>query len=760
MSLCWRMNREDKPVYMEGDKVVSLYVVAFEREGGKIVTVPKKPDEELWYQRIASNFIFLHDQDLTAQPSSGVGELTNLGIGPEKKRRAPTVATAPKMSDADKAQSSKAKNVRGETKGKRHSSDSWCDYVVVSDSLEDLAPAVVRRPKSEPRDTVDIPPSNPDDPIDLESSPVHLLRKKSGKRKQTGTGAEGQPVKKVQKKKITRRGNLDAFITKPVLEKPSSHVPAEPSSVVNEDLPPSPPRAPINEHLESTEAADNEAEKTAGAGNPEVEKPADVAMNSKKVNSPETTDVDVGHPQSHVFVVRDSEKGKSAHEIPITSSPSAAFCSVPENIEKNPGGNQGSFIKADENSPIRPDENPGDYYYRCYSEKQADEIHAPMWKLKKGDTFSDWNVCREWMQGTFPPREIKFQEGRPHEQTYHAYLEEAASYTSTTHRIVREWHGMHKEWAAFKASKKKATEDEARATLLRAKLEGDQAKFAGWKRKAEAEAALLSNELKNWKEICEKDNAEKMSLRNVINNLKAVVEMLKKQDAEIEKLKKEKAEVEAARDEARSHRERSEQRELHTYATLALRDKEIEELIALLSAQEQLKAEVEAAKKDLKVERSKQADTSRRPTEIEEKLENSETARALAESELESLKCDMLWLKEHGIASVDESVLNSEELDKTVAHLLVVARNDGYAHGYAECSHHVVNALKVNLDTSKSATHGVNVEVSLATAKTQFNNLQLPVMDLINVALQSEDHVAQLKEIFPIREEDEDEDRP
>ncbi|MFS7913256.1 hypothetical protein Hanom_Chr02g00139711 [Helianthus anomalus] len=88
---------------------------------------------------------------------------------------------------------------------------------------------------------------------------------------------------------------------------------------------------------------------------------------------------------------------------------------------------------------------------------------------------------------------------------------------------------------------------------------------------------------------------------------------------------------------------------------------------------------------------------------------------------------------------VDESVLNSEELDKTVAHLLVVARNDGYAHGYAECSHHVVNALKVDCDTSKSSTHGVNTEAALAAPKAQFNNLQLLVMDLINVTLQSED---------------------
>ncbi|KAJ0578236.1 hypothetical protein HanIR_Chr05g0245091 [Helianthus annuus] len=181
MSLNWRMNREDKPVYMECDKVVSLYVVAFEREGGKIDTIPMQPDEELWYHRIVKNFVLPRDDDLAAQPAVGAGELSNLGIGPEKKKRAPVATAALKKSGVEKAQTSKTKNLGGEKKGMRRSSDSWCDYVVVSDSLEGLAPTVVRRPKPEPRDTADIPPSNPDDPIDLESSPEHLLRTKAGK---------------------------------------------------------------------------------------------------------------------------------------------------------------------------------------------------------------------------------------------------------------------------------------------------------------------------------------------------------------------------------------------------------------------------------------------------------------------------------------------------------------------------------------------------------------------------------------------------
>ncbi|KAJ0680289.1 hypothetical protein HanPI659440_Chr16g0622611 [Helianthus annuus] len=141
-------------------------------------TLAKNHDEELWYHHIVKNFVLPRDNDLSAQPAAGDGELSNLGIGPEKKRRAPVTTAAPKKSDAKKAQPSKG-----------------------------LAPAVIRRPKPEPKDTADIPPSNPDDPIDLESSPERLVRKKAGKRKQTDAEAEGQPAKKIQRKKITRRGN-------------------------------------------------------------------------------------------------------------------------------------------------------------------------------------------------------------------------------------------------------------------------------------------------------------------------------------------------------------------------------------------------------------------------------------------------------------------------------------------------------------------------------------------------------------------------
>ncbi|KAF5822222.1 hypothetical protein HanRHA438_Chr01g0024461 [Helianthus annuus] len=113
-------------------------------------------------------------------------------------------------------------------------------------------------------------------------------------------------------------------------------------------------------------------------------------------------------------------------------------------------------------------------------------------------------------------------------------------------------------------------------------------------------------------------------------------------------------------------------------------------------------------------------------------------------------------MKHRGIISVANYVLNSNELDQTVAHLLVIARNDGYAQGYAECTQHVNNALRVNWDTSWSATHGVDTEAAHVASKTEYNNLHLPVMDLVTAALQADDFAAQLKEVFPDEGDDED----
>ncbi|KAM0027517.1 hypothetical protein Hdeb2414_s0019g00541141 [Helianthus debilis subsp. tardiflorus] len=120
----------------------------------------------------------------------------------------------------------------------------------------------------------------------------------------------------------------------------------------------------------------------------------------------------------------------------------------------------------------------------------------------------------------------------------------------------------------------------------------------------------------------------------------------------------------------------------------------------------------------------------------------------------------MLWMQHHGIINIANSILNSIDLDQTVANLMVTARSDGYTQGYAKCTQHFSNALRVDWDTSRSATRRVDTGVAQAATKAEYNNLLLPVMDLETTALQSEEFVNQLKEIFPDEADASDEEDP
>ncbi|KAF5763824.1 hypothetical protein HanXRQr2_Chr15g0684941 [Helianthus annuus] len=201
MSQHWKTDRHDKTVYAEDGK-----------KKRKMSIVQKGADEEPWYHQIVKNFALPKDADLNAQPSAGVGELMNLGVGPESKKKkcGPIATTISKKVDAPKADILKEEK----KKGTRLVSEPWCNYVVVFDTLEGLAHVAVKKPKPEPRDTADIPLPNPDDPIDVESSPEPLVRTKVVKRKQPEGEAAAQPAKKITRKNIGKKGNLDAFVAK------------------------------------------------------------------------------------------------------------------------------------------------------------------------------------------------------------------------------------------------------------------------------------------------------------------------------------------------------------------------------------------------------------------------------------------------------------------------------------------------------------------------------------------------------------------
>ncbi|KAM0025404.1 hypothetical protein Hdeb2414_s0021g00574221 [Helianthus debilis subsp. tardiflorus] len=73
MSLHWKAEHHDKLVYVEDDKIVALYVVAYKREYGKMTTVQKGANEEPWYDQIVRNFALPRDANLSVQPFNDAG---------------------------------------------------------------------------------------------------------------------------------------------------------------------------------------------------------------------------------------------------------------------------------------------------------------------------------------------------------------------------------------------------------------------------------------------------------------------------------------------------------------------------------------------------------------------------------------------------------------------------------------------------------------------------------------------------------------
>ncbi|MFS7918914.1 hypothetical protein Hanom_Chr03g00206781 [Helianthus anomalus] len=148
-------------------------------------------------------------------------------------------------------------------------------------------------------------------------------------------------------------------------------------------------------------------------------------------------------------------------------------------------------------------------------------------------------------------------------------------------------------------------------------------------------------------------------------------------------------------------------------------------------------------------------------------VENAELKNRLCESQekVESLEID-LEAEKHKIKAADEvrkltqealdvaqisyaefasAVLNSIELDQSVAVLTVAARHMGHHDGYIERASHV------------------EVEKVFTQSEERYNTISLPIMDLVFDALEHEDYVVRLKAIFEVPEaqelsDEEDED--
>ncbi|MFS7945297.1 hypothetical protein Hanom_Chr06g00522611 [Helianthus anomalus] len=82
---------------------------------------------------------------------------------------------------------------------------------------------------------------------------------------------------------------------------------------------------------------------------------------------------------------------------------------------------------------------------RIYGVCRANVCHAPVWKSKQGDTFNTVFVCQEWFKGALPSAKVAHQRDNGHQSLYHAYLFAQANSVSTSNKIIRERHPMHRE---------------------------------------------------------------------------------------------------------------------------------------------------------------------------------------------------------------------------------------------------------------------------------------------------------------------------
>ncbi|KAL9994252.1 hypothetical protein Hdeb2414_s0007g00244311 [Helianthus debilis subsp. tardiflorus] len=104
-------------------------------------------------------------------------------------------------------------------------------------------------------------------------------------------------------------------------------------------------------------------------------------------------------------------------------------------------------------------------------------------------------------------------------------------------------------------------------------------------------------------------------------------------------------------------------------------------------------------------------------------------------------------MQHYSVAHIANSILNVTELYRVVVALTMVAQAAGLHVGYVECATHVEKALCTQFGTRHCSVNE-GAEEGLIKAEENYDNLALPVMDLVTEALKHDDYVAGLKAIF------------
>ncbi|KAF5806831.1 hypothetical protein HanXRQr2_Chr05g0226211 [Helianthus annuus] len=363
----------------------------------------------------------------------------------------------------------------------------------------------------------------------------------------------------------------------------------------------------------------------------------------------------------------------------------------------------------------------GDIYYKTYNEEErGDAPHQASWGLKQKDTFHEFGPCRELFLNSFTPAEVNRQRAKPHELLYRTFILGEANARAANHQIVREWRTMVRERADWEGYRERMLKRIAEFEKSRAAFDEEIAKFEADKKAEEWGREGLQKKLHNvedelakekaeFKRICAQDNERAYAARQKIVDLEAKVADLtsKVEEAHGEKAAKQQMEVELSEAKVQLS---SKDRDLHA------KDAEIAELKRRLNEQID---RCESLEIDLEAERVK-------------------AATLVSEAE---------WMRTRGVALVANSILNAGELDHAVAALTDAARAVGHRGGYLECASHVEQVLGQEFDVSHCSVTE-RADAALAHAENSYDNLTLPIMDLVVESLKKDDWCQRLKAVL------------
>ncbi|KAJ0939097.1 hypothetical protein HanRHA438_Chr02g0057211 [Helianthus annuus] len=382
----------------------------------------------------------------------------------------------------------------------------------------------------------------------------------------------------------------------------------------------------------------------------------------------------------------------------------------------------------------------GDIYYKSYTEEErGDAPHQAPWSLKQKDTFQEFGPCRDWFLNSFTPVEVNRQRAKTHEMLYRTFVLGEANARAANHQIVRKWRTMVREradWEGYRERmlKRIADFEKSKATFDEEKAKFDADKKAeewgreGLKNKLHTAEQQLAKEKAEFKRICERDNERAFAARNKIVDLEAKVAELtaKVEDAQAEKTAKQQMEAELAETKVQlSSKDKD----------LLAKDVEIAELKRRLNDQID---RCESLEIDLEAERVKAATAEEARAVSAAALNVAQTNYSEAQGIVDTLVSEAEWMRTRGVVLVANSILNAGELDRAVAALTDSARAVGHRGGYLECAQHVEEMLGQEFDVSHcSVTDQANA--ALTRAEDAYDNLTLPVMDLVMEALKKDD---------------------